>query len=298
MSHYHRFIIAASLLFASNAYAVDFFFDALYWRATETIDWSLNNNLSTPNQVITYNTIDCHYEPAFRVGVATTGSTWKGDFNYTRFYTTSSTGAKGNLTSTYLGGKIAQGSNFFNTGQVYSKIDFNMFDLDLKQSIYATRAIIISPIIGLRGGWINQSIITDFQGTVSISEQVKNNFKGIGPKIGIATKWIVDSENKDKKYSIFADFTASYLWGNWKITDVVHGSSATTIYTNVGSRNLGAFTTQGIIGIGLDYKSLAVKFGYEISDWFNQYQVLDDGTGGHNNDLILQGLTLSFTYRF
>jgi hypothetical protein len=43
---------------------------------------------------------------------------------------------------------------------------------------------------------------------------------------------------------------------------------------------------------------LAIKAGYEIQDWFNQYQVFDDGTGSHTNDLVLQGLTVRVRYEF
>ena len=38
--------------------------------------------------------------------------------------------------------------------------------------------------------------------------------------------------------------------------------------------------------------------GYEINDWLNQCQIFDDATGPHNNDLILQGLTVSFGCSF
>lgn len=39
------------------------------------------------------------------------------------------------------------------------------------------------------------------------------------------------------------------------------------------------------------------KSEYEINDWFEQFQIFDDATGAHNNDLILQGLTVQLAYR-
>ena len=60
---------------------------------------------------------------------------------------------------------------------------------------------------------------------------------------------------------------------------------------------MGAFELQGLVGLNLHYKNADVKVGYEVSDWFNQYQVFDDGTGTHTNDLVLQGLTVSLTLR-
>lgn len=41
-----------------------------------------------------------------------------------------------------------------------------------------------------------------------------------------------------------------------------------------------------------------VKVAYEVSDWFNQYQVFDNTTGARNNDLVLQGLTVGLNYRW
>ena len=61
---------------------------------------------------------------------------------------------------------------------------------------------------------------------------------------------------------------------------------------------------QGFMGFGLDFdlqgkcSHLSFKLGYEIQDWFNQYQVFDNGTGAHNNDLLLQGLTLDMRLDF
>jgi hypothetical protein len=155
----------------------------------------------------------------------------------------------------------------------------------------------VRPVIGLRAAWIKQRIITTFQGVQSIAEFVNNNFSGFGPKAAIETKWIVHCKNA-YLYSIFADFTGSFLWGNWRISDVVNDSNGLTLSSSVGNRFFGAFSFQGIMGIGLDYKRFAMKLGYELGDWFNQYQVLDDGTGAHNNDLLLQGLTLKISYCF
>jgi hypothetical protein len=38
--------------------------------------------------------------------------------------------------------------------------------------------------------------------------------------------------------------------------------------------------------------------GYEFNDWLNQCQIFDDATGPHNNDLIVQGLSVRAGYRF
>lgn len=296
MSRYNRFIAFTTLLFAAHINALDVSVDPLYWYATETIDWALNNNLSTPSQIITYYTVDFDFDPGFRVTVGT-DRTWQNNLSYTRFYTTTNSSATGNLTSTFLGGKIAQGSTFFNSGQVHFKINYNMFDWDLSQRIYASDAIVFRPSLGLRGGWINQHVVTNFQGSVTITESVKNDFWGIGPKAALETKWLLHKSNT-YNYGIIGVFTVAYLWGTWDITDELNEPSGYRIVTNVGNRNLGAFAAQCLLGVEIAYQRFSLKFGYELVDWFDQYQILDDGTGARNVDLLLQGLTLSLQYKF
>jgi hypothetical protein len=287
-------------LISSNAQAYDLFLDALYWRATETVDWVLINDRASPNQTLSYRTMKFDFAPGFRVGAGYNGE-WDSKFYYTYFYNKSNDSTAGFLTSTDIGGKLAQNAPgakfFFNTGQASLKIDFNMFDWDLGKSFFVGQDILVRPVLGLKAGWINQTYITTFQGVKSINEKIKNNFKGIGPKVGVEGKYT--AFDKDAyKFSIFADFSSAYMWGKWKINDVLTQSTPETLVVKIGSRNFGAFVVQAMLGVGLDYKHFAIKLGYEISDWFNQYQVFDDGTGAHNNDLILQGVTLRLSYCF
>lgn len=295
MSHSYRLIIFLCLLCTSTAHAMGFFLDALYWRATETVDWVLINDLSTPNQNITYGTINFQYEPGFRIGVDYNAN-WYNKFYYTNYYTKSSSSASGNLVSTFLGGKLAT-SDFYNSGQINFSINFNTLDWDLGKNFYLSDMFMLRPQLGLRGGCINQKIVTQFQGSTSVIETVKSKFTGLGPKIGIAGE-LDFYKNYNYRLSLAADFTTSYLWGNWDISDELTDNHSETFNINIGSRNFGAFTAQALVGVAMTHKNLSVKFGYEIYDWFDQYQVLDDGTGAHNNDLILQGITLRLSYRF
>jgi hypothetical protein len=300
MSYSRRLIISCCLFIASNAYAFDAFVDALYWRATETADWALTNNLSPTNQVINLQTIAFDFKPGFRVGVGHQGE-WDTKLYYTYYYTHATDSVTGNVVSGFLGGKIVQtpggGIFFYTAGQVDFSINFQMLDYDLGKRFYVSKALVLRPVIGVRAGRIKQNINTSFQGAVSVNENVINNFKGIGPKAAIESKWILRNCN-DYKLSIFADFTSSFMWGSWYISDAVHDTADTTLYISVGSRHMGAFALQGFMGLDFDYKHLTMKLGYEVADWFDQYQVLDDGTGAHNTDLVLQGITLRLSYCF
>lgn len=284
------------MLFTHSAHAAEAFADFLYWRATESVDWCYSNSLSTPSQVIDYQTVNFAYKPAFRVGIGSHGR-FDNTFSYTHYYTSSNATAVGNLVTTFIGGKLALNGTFSRSGQISFKIDFNMFDWDLSQRLYVADTIQIRPIVGVRGGWINQRAITDFQGTVTYNENVKNNFKGLGPKCALESRWTL-KQTKTYTTNILAVFTAAYLFGEWNISDVVTQSTGSVINTSIGNRDFGAFAAQGLIGIDFSYKRTDFKLGYEIADWFEQYQVLDDGTGARCVDLLLQGLTLGISYRF
>lgn len=300
MQYSYRFIILICLIFSSSARAYEFFVDALYWRATETVDWATSNNLGPPQQSFTIHTIEFDYDPGFRVGFGAHGN-WDTSLYYTKFYTSANATASGNMNSGPLAGRLFQGNHsnfFFNNGQTNFTINFNMVDFDLGKSFYLSDGLMIRPLLGLRGGAINQTMTTNLHGTTySIHDITTNNFWGVGPKAAIETQldfWCTNSY----RLSIFSDFTTSYMWGVWNIRDNLNSNIPSTFEVNVGKRNFGAFALQAFIGAGLNYKCFAMKFGYEISDWFDQYQVLDDGTGAHCNDLILEGLTLRVMCNF
>lgn len=302
MSNYYRYIILALCFLPLRAGAFEVFLDPLYWQATESIEWVLSNNLNAQNQNINYKTIQFGFQPGIRVGVSVDDiwDNWHSRLYYTRYQTTARSSATGNLVSTFLGGKLAAQGNFFTSGQVVFKIDFNMFDWDIYKPVSAIDSsdnYYICPILGLRGGSINQNVISYFQGPFSLTEYVKNNFQGVGPKIGIEGKWVFYCLN-NYQFSFFSAFTSSCLWGQWIIQDQTLSTGPINVSIHHKKRKFGAFTLEGILGINLDYDCFRMKLGYEIADWFNQYQVLDDGTGGHNNDLILQGLTLHIGYKF
>lgn len=277
--------------------------DVLYWQPTEAVDWMLTNNLSTQNQTITYKTLELNYTPGFRIGISREGD-WDTKLYFTRLYSKTSDSATGNLTSAFFGGKSIQTdpvdpSNdfFYQSGQANLAIHFNIIDWDIGKRFYITQKLMLHPLIGLEGGWIDQTINSSFQGPISISERVTNNFKGIGPKIGVDGRLNLVEKNQ-YQLSLIAGFATSYLWGTWVITDKLQSSAPGTMSIQTKNRNFGALSFQSSIGAMLSHKNMLIKLSYEISDWFNQFQIFDDATGAHNNDLVFQGVTLGVAYDF
>lgn len=279
-----------------NAYEASI--DILYWRMTESFDWVLLNDRNVPNQSIAYQTAHFHTDPGFRIALTSEGS-WETQLSYTCYHTKTADSASGAVTPTLLASKIAQPSigYYYLAGQMEFAVNYHVIDLDLAKPYTITDTLQLRPIIGLRGAWINQSIDTRLQGQISVMEDLTNHFKGLGPKAGIEATFIA-LENQDWQIQLLAQFSTAFMWGNWSIKDTLTDSTYRIIMINNKSRNLGALNFQTLLGFGIDYHHCTINLSYEMSDWLNQFQIFDDGTGGHANDLVLQGLTLGISYQF
>lgn len=299
MSFSNQFTLIALLclwLPCANAYEV--YFDSLYWRMSESFDWVLLNDRFVPTQNITYKTTNFPYKPGFRIGFGTEGE-WDTDLSYTRYQTKMADSANGPVTPTLLASKMAQPSigYYYQTGQIHFKVNYNVIDANIAKRFNLNDVLTCKPTIGLRGSWIDQAIYTSLQGQISVIENLKNNFKGIGPRVGFETEYTI-FQNANSECKLFANFATAFQWGNWSIKDELADSNYNKIMVNNKTRNLASLNFETFLGGNVHYQNWSLIFGYEISDWLNQFQIFDDGTGGHSNDLVLQGLTLGFSYQF
>lgn len=287
MRHFSLLIASICTLYATSALAVSFFADALYWRATESIDWVLTNNLNSSNQTIGYQTISYQFDPGFRVGLGVS-SPVDTKIYFTKFRTDVKDSATGNLTPTFLGAKLAGGT--YTRGNTDFDIDYNVIDWDIGKHFQSMPYLDLMPFIGVKGGWINQDIVTTLTGSKNITEYMKNDFSGIGPKVGISassTGWHYGATH----INLNTIFSAGYLWGHWELKDIANGFDV-----GLNNHEFGSLAIQSSLGIAAIYHNLSLSLNYELNDWFNQAQIFDDATGGHNNDLILQGLILGITW--
>ncbi len=299
MQRYHQFLIFSILFFCGTAQASGIFIDALRWRVTDTNDWVYNNSLTVPNQILDYKGIEFNYNTGVRVGGFYEKNNNDLLLAYTHFYTTARDSATGNLQPSFIGSVTAKPSPayLYTSGNVYQKINYNVIDLALGRSFHPAQAIRLHPYIGIMGGWIDQTINAQYYGSTSSNEELINDFKGFGPKIGIETEiQIVDYHNLQPQ--LFASFATAYIIGNWHLRDSTSVIPSRTINVISSNPRMGAITLQGAIGFKLDYKQLQVKLAYEMNDWRDQNQFFDNDTGAHNNDLILQGFTLGINYNF
>jgi hypothetical protein len=305
-------LVCCLALIGPRAFALEFFGDALYWQATDPIDWTMNTNATTPDQFVAFETLDFDFATGLRVGVGLERD-WGAKCYYTRFYTDTTDAVEGHVTPNFLGSRLFAKEQtqpfFFRSGDIQAAIDYNVLDLDFGKSFGPSESWQLRPVLGLRGAWINQTFDTEFRGTWSDAaqgepnsvEHIKNDFWGIGPKLGIDNTlnlW----RGQQCTVDLAMDFYTAYLLGFWTINDVATNTSdqgvVSTQVVPIHGRNFGALTFQAMIGLHLNYRYWNATAGYELNDWLNQCQIFDDATGPHNNDLILQGLCIRVSYGF
>lgn len=312
MRRFRWLLIGCLALMGPRAFALEFFGDVLYWQATEPVDWTLNTNASTPDQWVAFKSVDYDFNAGFRVGVGLERD-WGVKLYYTRFHTETEDTATGNLTPMFFGGRSAVPTlldpPYFQDGNIRAVIDYNVLDLDFSKSFSPVECLQLRPVLGLRGAWINQTFDAQYQGSWSIDkipitetsdERIKNNFWGIGPKLGIENTLTLWSGEKCQIH-LALNFYTAYLLGFWSINDttVDHTILGPFYYSvPINDRQFGALTFQAMAGVNLKYNHWNATAGYEINDWLNQCQIFDDATGPHNNDLIVQGLSLRVGYSF
>jgi|GEM_PF-6278489 hypothetical protein len=290
------FIVLLFVFISVPARAFQLFADALYWKAAESVDWVVDNNLSSTQQMLHYKIIDFPPKFGFRVGASSQGI-WSNTFDYTQYKTYEKARTSGNLTSAFAASRIQTLPKgfFYSSGDVNFKIRYDMFDEVVSRAFPVTDRLTLSPVLGLKGGRINQHVQDSFEGAVSSVERVNNDFSGIGPQLGINGQWIF-YQSPSVQWSLYGNFATSALWGYWRMKDVLHDSFFETTEIAVGSREFAAVMFQALVGLEAQRGKCSMRLGYEINDWLNQGQFFDNATGSHSNNLIFKGANLRFTY--
>jgi hypothetical protein len=304
--------IAKDLKGTINPNKLSVFADFLYWHASEETSSSWAYMPQLPN--ITAPNIYFNWSPGARTGL---------DYLFdnglsTKFYWThfSSTAQKNTQADN---GKIVFPEFFngfttltpFTSGHISWQVNMNMFDFEIGHPFQWKNSFMTRPFLGVKGGTINQNINSNwnYQGevfgifpiTYAATENLFNNFSGVGPSFGLDNKW-----NIFKNLNLRGDISGAWLWGNWKIQDVYQGPSLsglqleTTISNNISSA-LGAYMLRYFAGLDWTYESqvsYAIKIGYEMQFWMNQLRIPVFQQVPVHGDLTLQGVTCGLLIKF
>ena len=289
------------------------FTDLLYWHASEETSSSWTYIPQLPN--ITAPNVYFGWSPGVRAGLKVEPNNLLDTQIYWTYFTTSSQEAHTAAMNQTLAPEFFNGFTTltpFTSAQVNWQLNMNMFDLEVGHRFSPLDALSVRPFIGVKGGTINQTINStwNYQGKVfsifpiayHATENLKNNFSGIGPSFGIDGKWSLY-----KNFNIRSDFSGAWLWGNWNIQDMYSGPSlsglqqATTIFSD-SNNSLGSVMLRYFAGIDWTYEAnayaMTLKAGYEMQYWMNQLRLPLFQQVPVHGDLTLQGGTCGILIKF
>lgn len=298
----------------------DIFADFLFWYASEETSstWA-SDAIITLNDagvvdIFNVKSFTFDWDFGFRIGAGYTFSydRWDTQLYWSWFRTKAGdTRTEGDILSQFFGGFI--NGDIAQSAQLQWKLLYNMFDWELGRSYWISKGLSLRPFVGLKGGWIHQNLQSqwhvterDDSGTIipvnyDATENLKNNFWGIGPSGGINTKWKLGPSDA-QFFNVFGDFSTAMLWGTWICKDIYTNPTPTTISTNMNNVHLGGLMLRGFMGFGWDVDFLKSHFnarlGYEMQFWINQLRLPTFQQLRLHGDLTLQGGTFNCRFDF
>jgi hypothetical protein len=292
------------------------FADFLVLRADQFSTWGIAGNFQTAevpggstNLTYTLNgrtvLFDWNFGIRTGIGYRFDHDLWDTQLRYTWYRTSGKDGARANnVTPAYLGQWLTFGL-FLIAGKVDWHLLLNTGDWELGRDCFVGKGLSLRPHLGVKGASIRQSIhsVWEAANSATASENMKNNFWGIGPRGGVNSKWKLGCMGNHSIY-FFGDTAFSFLGGFWTFKDkqkASYGSSINGINPKMGT---GTFSFEALFGLGWDIKfnqnksRFLARIGYEMQFWYNQLKVFTFMEGTLQSSLMLQGGMIDARFEF
>lgn len=290
----------------SQTQTINIITELLYWYTNEIDDWGFTLSNDSYSNQNAYKTFVFNWAPGFRVGLGYKMDSWDMQANYTWFQSK----ATDQSVKPALFGARLSGLEPFSTNAATLNLNYNIFSWDLGRRFLLNDSFSLRPSIGLKGGWINQSIHSEWaipnfldHFLYTANETLNQRFRAGGPKASLSGNWSV-AKFERHFFSLIGEIDAGYLWSRINIKDVFTDNVGTVMPIVTSNRNFASLVLHSFLGFGWDLNfdhnksHFALKVGYEIEDWLNQFQIFSDASGAQNNDLVLQGLNLAICFDF
>ena len=311
--------------FSQNSAKVSIFVDPLIWTAREAGTDCWAEGFASGKSFISNNLeqVRFRWDLGVRIGACyeIKHDQWDTQLFYTWFKTQGKDYASrgpGSMHSTFLGNFYVnnpEGAGI--TGPAYESasiewaIKLQTFDVELGRKFLVSKSVELRPFIGAKGGWIHQFIHSKWYRpqldkppffNLGI-ENIKNNFWGIGPEIGINTTWALFN-GRHNSFGFFEDISGAIMYGHWAFSDVYNNDINQKIIIDSQPINGGASMLRIFTGLEWDAEwrqncyQWCTKLGYEVQCWLNQLQFYSFTGGRLGNQLTLQGVTFEFCFGF
>lgn len=310
-------LTSASYGYQSNDGSTVVFADLLDWKLREANAENWAQIITPPGAERSADIIGApfHWDTGYRVGIGhySHDDQWYSTLYYTRYHTTGDGHASGEVYSAYLGNfyvNNVDGASFgphYHDASVKWKFAFDNIDLELGHTFDIDHIVMLHPFVGLKAAWIDQDIDSNWQDPViptnftSATEDLTNDFRGVGPSLGVNTTWPIH-QAAQSAFNLFGNFSGALLWGSWHFKDIYQNNIGNTVTINT-SDIVGAApmvrAQMGLEWVGSYTKAnVAVRLGYEAQVWFNQLQYYSFNGGRLNNLMSVQGGVLDFSLNF
>lgn len=312
-----RFIGILFLLFGCSAQAAQpldtanfAFVDLLLWQVSEAGAEHWAESIAGPGLQIPIDLLDVpfNWDAGIRVGVGHNfQQAFDVMFTYTHYQTRAHDSAAGNIYSPYDANYFANNTNgaafgpSYNNASMQWHLSYDVADVTLGRVFKPIDLFSFHPYVGIKNAYINQKINTRWfnpQQTTNFtqaSENIKNDFWGIGPSFGIDTTWSI-AKSDTQTLNLMGNASTALLYGHWHFADNYRNNAPTNISTLVSSVNGASPTVSLLLGVEwiktFTQSDIHARLGYETTLWFNQLQFYALDMGRMNHLLALQGINL------
>lgn len=301
------------------------FGDLLVWRASQETEGQWANVLTIKSLSLTeFEGVNFAFDwdAGFRLGAGyqcNNNSSWDVKFYWTRYHTDAhdSIGSAAGqvVTNDFFAGFISEftgaDESIAISADIQWALHYDMLDLELGHTCCITPNLFLRPFLGLKGGWINQSIHSQWENILteapftlfSSKENLRNDFWGIGPSAGVYSRWNL-LRCGSHCFSLLGNASTAMMWGTWGISDKYSSTIPQNTRVPIQTSHLGALMLQGFLGCGWETDIMqgryhvAARLGYEMQIWFNQLRIPTFQQLMLHGDLTLQGGTFNFSIAY
>lgn len=293
------------------------FVELLMWQVRESGADNWGQLATTSGSQTLFKVLDApfNWDTGVRIGIGHEFN--QGEYDvilaYTHYQATASNQASGVVISSFDGNYFANNLNgtsldlSYKNANIRYQFFFNTVDLTLGKNYKLDSTFQFHPYIGIKAASINQNIYSNWMNPTTTTtfsagtENLKNNFSGVGPTIGVDSNWSIYT-NTTQSIALAGNLIGGLLYGHTSLSDIYANNQPTTITVHNNSINGVSPMLGGLLGLQWNChfakSDISIRLGYEAQIWFNQVQFYSLNLGKIIRPVSLQGGDVEFRFNF